>query len=138
MVKIGGPGRQAYYDRNMALIVESYAATIGSHTWTTRWTYTVPSGKKAQHNVLYESVAVGIATAGRRAVVDHQISTDGGSTWKRISFLGHDEISGFLTAQTVTATFILEAGHMIRGMTDHDDTINHAMCVASTLVEFDA
>ena len=39
--------RPAYYDRNATSVFLSYAQALAPHaTPTTRWTYTVPSGKK--------------------------------------------------------------------------------------------
>ena len=38
--------RPAFYDRNAASAVALYLAQTGPHALTTRWTYTVASGKK--------------------------------------------------------------------------------------------
>lgn len=45
--------RPAYYDRNASSFSAAYAATVAPHANTTRWTYTVASGKK----LLVESAA---------------------------------------------------------------------------------
>ena len=39
--------RPAYYDRNATPQTNEYSATVGPHTGTTRYSYTVASGKKA-------------------------------------------------------------------------------------------
>jgi hypothetical protein len=38
--------RAQYYDRNAASVLNVYSATVAPHTTTTRWSYTVASGKK--------------------------------------------------------------------------------------------
>jgi hypothetical protein len=38
--------RPAFYDRNAASAVQTYLAQVSPHSATTRWTYTVASGKK--------------------------------------------------------------------------------------------
>ena len=39
--------RPAYYDRNAVSVVQSYNAVVAPHTTTSRWAYTIASGKKA-------------------------------------------------------------------------------------------
>jgi len=50
MVRVGTPSavaRPHWYDRNPSNIWRQYAATLGPHSSTQRWSYTVPAGKKA-------------------------------------------------------------------------------------------
>ena len=44
--------RPSYYDRNAAGDTKRYNAIVGPHAQTTRWTFTVPAGKKAYIEVL--------------------------------------------------------------------------------------
>lgn len=48
--------RPSYYDRNAASVSGQYAATVGPHSATTRFTYTVPAGKKCLIEASFESV----------------------------------------------------------------------------------
>ena len=48
--------RPAYYDRNAASVSGNYGATVGPHAATTRFTYTVPSGKKCVVEAVYAHI----------------------------------------------------------------------------------
>lgn len=58
--------RPQYYDRNAASISGNYGATVGPHGATTRFTYTVPAGKKCIAEAVFSSVtrATVATTAG--------------------------------------------------------------------------
>jgi len=134
----GDMARKAYYDRNMSVISMYYAASLGAHALTERWRYTVPTGRKAMHSVLMSAATNAIETSGRRCFCGHQYSDDGGVTWKYYALLYHISTVEFCTHQTITATFGMVAGDMIRGVTGHNDTAVHTMYVEILLSEFDS
>jgi hypothetical protein len=66
----GQQNRTEWYDRAPSIILNQYAATIAPHVATTRWTYTVPAGRKALVESAFASMitdTVG-APAGNRNV----------------------------------------------------------------------
>lgn len=65
-----GVARPAYYDRNAASINGNYGATVGPHTGTTRFTYTVPASKKCLVEATFGVItrATAATTAGLVAV----------------------------------------------------------------------
>jgi len=68
---IAGGARPAYYDRDPVMVnQESSLAALAPHGSTTRFTYTVPSGKKAYMEVSYADVTVitAAAPAGSKSV----------------------------------------------------------------------
>jgi hypothetical protein len=73
-----------YYDRNATSITNNYAAaTIAPHGATNRWTYTVPSGRKAflefaEVQVIMETVPTVTATQSAQSYL--QVTTAAGST----------------------------------------------------------
>ena len=130
--------RKAYYDRNPIPIVKTWGQLVPAHVLTERWSYTIPDGKKAMHNVFYEQIFGTIATSGKSAITIHEISIDKGSTWNiygklEAVFGGPNSIQDLMTL-----TFPLSAGHQIRASTFHDDTVQHFIRVFSLLTEFDA
>ena len=58
-------GRPAYYDRNPLMISNNYNQTIAPAALTVRWTYTVPTARKAyveqQNSALDRATAAGTA-----------------------------------------------------------------------------
>jgi len=129
--------RKDYYDRNAIPIQISYNGTLPNHTWTIRWTYTVPTGKKAIHTLLTDIIFSAVATSGQYAAIMRQYnSTTAGVN--QISMLVHYLTTAKATCQTVTAQLFLKAADYINGWTYNDDTISHNFTLGSSFVEFDA
>lgn len=130
--------RKAHYDRNPLVICEFYAVSLGAHGTTTRYTYTVPASRKAVHCAIMANIQDQIGTAGKKCVAGFDLSTDGGSTWKRYARLDYYE-TGVPCSRplSVTLTFYLLAGHKVRVVTYNNDTVNHHFYLSTTLLEFD-
>ena len=60
--------RPQYYDRNAASVSGNYGATVGPHAVTTRFTYTVPTGKKCLIEAAYSSI-IRASAAGTLGVI---------------------------------------------------------------------
>jgi len=132
----GDMARKAYYDRNATSVVKHYAASLGSHAFTVRWTYTVPENKIAIHEIIHEWFSTSVATATKTVQTIHQVYYV--DAWFGISNPVFVYGAGYTLSNTITATFTLVYGQAIRGQTYSNDTVNHGIALASILTEFDA
>ena len=135
----GDMARKAYYDRDPTPIVEFYeGVSLATHTWTARWTYTVPSNRNAFHEYLYGTVMSAIATADKYARIrwEANIASAG---YDRYAFHSHvtQDANYRDTGVMLSCHFLLEDGDIIRGSTAHNDTGTHSMYVSATVTEFD-
>jgi len=73
--------RPAWYDRNPLTRWQTYiGSNVGPHAETTRWTYTVPAGKKATVELTYLYVRRASApTTASQISVDVKFTPSGGS-----------------------------------------------------------
>lgn len=95
-----GVARPAYYDRNATSVVNQYSGTLTQHTNTTRWTYTVASGKKLLVETLEVfDLTVTAAAAPLRLAVAIQV-TSGASNFS-LARVDHQQ-----SASTTTPTFV--------------------------------
>lgn len=137
MVKIGALSRPEYYDRNVATIVKEWYGTIlAGETWVVRWSYTVPSDRKAIHAIIFGYVQGDIATSGRMAVATWEVQAPP-AVYARYAEIVHYYGCGFVSYFTVTVTFPLKPGAVVRSRTTSTDTIDHAAGITALLTEFD-
>jgi hypothetical protein len=69
-----------WYDRNPLNIVKVYANTVGPHASTQRWSYTVPTGRKAMMEELFDEVfRASTASANGGPTCDIYYTPSGGS-----------------------------------------------------------
>lgn len=132
----GDMAREHYYDRTPLAVMEYYSATLGSHSLTTRETYTVPANKSAQHSVIMGAILIEIATALKQCNLLYNVNIGGAGmqTYARVS---HYEASGRATEQTITITYFIADGDSVEIQTNSNDTIDHAFRAAILLTEFD-
>lgn len=73
--------RLAWYDRNSTTIAKSSVLnSIGPHSTTTRWTYTVPSGKHfILEELAYTYAVTTAATTPKLGQIDFGLTPSGGS-----------------------------------------------------------
>lgn len=131
----GDIARKAEYDRTptpQAFV--NYTAMGAGTPLTERWRYTVPTGKKAMHNVIFGLANLTPATYTAGAA--WELSLNGGASWNRYGDLVH--WTGAYTYFTITVTFYMIAGHIVRGLSYNDDTTSHGVKVGSLFLEFDA
>lgn len=134
----GDMARKAWYDRN-AYDASQYSSHGGltSHEWTVRWTHTIPDNKRAMHALFTYEIAGDIATAAKSFKIGHWVSTDAGSKYTNIAlYLLKYGVTAPITNQ-ITAPFILNETDIIKTMTSHDDTAEHACSQGSIITEFD-
>lgn len=130
--------RQHYYDRNAAGVKQSYTGVLAASGVTTRWTYTVPAGKNAQHSLLSQIVdGNAIATAGRICLALH--THNGVATANRFAELIHwqDAAGTTIVSQMVTASFFMGVGETVSGLTYSTDTTTHWFLIVSMFTEYD-
>lgn len=132
--------RKAYYDRNVDVIVKAYSANVGAGAGGLEgWNYTVPAGRMAMHQILYESVDGAIATAGKQAYANHYIDDNKGGGWVMFSETKTIFGDGNVRVRFLgTITFLLVAGQKIRCYRYNNDTDAHYIHLKSVLSEFDA
>lgn len=131
----GDMARKAFYDRNPILIRQIWWGLVSSHNWTQRWSYTVPSGKKAMHYVMTQSVEIAIVTDGRLCKMSHQTEVSGVSYG--FAEPAHWYGKGYATNIVENIIFALNAGNKVKAFTYHNDTVSHNFTLASLILEFD-
>jgi hypothetical protein len=111
--------------------------SISSHSWTTRWTYTVPNEKSYNNGCFYGNVRTAIATGGQQVAVNVDVSTNAGVNWYGIWYVYHTSTTLVRVDETLTALFSLKETDAMRGRSYHTDTVTHGLTVASIGTEFD-
>lgn len=131
--------RNAIYDRNSQTIAENYTSpSLQPHSWTVRFTYTVPSNRKCFHTQLFTYIASIITTAGRTARERIEFKESGGSYVYYCQYIMDDRTAhGERIHQTLPSTFYMIEGDAVRGSTYHNDTSNKYFSITIMLVEFD-
>lgn len=135
--------RKAEYDRNPNVILKRFAGSIpAGQNWATQWTYTVPANKLAIWMTGFLYIEGPIATAGRFASDNIQMSVDNWVNHGEVIFQRLDHgAAGFGVGaglfQTWYIGMTLKAGHAIRGRTKNEDTVAHLLNVSATVLEFD-
>jgi len=127
--------REHYYDRNPAILVYDWNISSGNHANTVRWTYTVPTGRKAMHSFIHEHNDPAINDAGTAARTKLELYD--GSAWSMLNIcvLNFGDGSGVYIDQS--APFIMIEDNIIRGLSYNSDSINHYNNVTCILTEFD-
>lgn len=132
--------RPAYYDRNAVVVVNAYAATVGPHVTTTRWAYTVPTGKKAFWNSAQVSATrVTVAAPVGEVDIRIRVTPPGGAGgqilgvtfWKNA--IGDEMHAELATAEVMIASNVIE-GITVDSGTGGTNTIRNT----SQFTEFDA
>jgi len=123
--------RKAFYDRNPLAVVKDWNGTVGSHSSTTRWTYTVPTDRKA-----YVAIANGklnnAFSAGKKGSVG--VTLDG----VNIFLYGVDSTnsSAFNYDSKFLGLYVTE-GIVFQGSTFHNYTSTHPLKIGLVCLEFD-
>src|SRR5574341_10171 len=123
-------------DRNSIARVQNYDATaVAPHGLTTRWTYTVPTGKKAAVRSLWV------------AFIRQAVAAPAGEVWAIIGsgagepiwLFQNDNTAGATKSAAIGNAFELVAGETINGQTaDASTGGNHRYSITAYLLEFDA
>lgn len=136
MVRIGTRTRQHYYDRDMDVIGNEYNVSIGAHSWTQRWLYTVPSGRIYNNGTCTGGFDTAIATDGKLCSVAIKVKVAG--VWRTVFQHNHHSTTIPKHTDTKTALFSLKAGDQLQASSVSNDTINHQILVSAVGVEFEA
>jgi hypothetical protein len=134
-------GRPAWYDRNPVTTFKSYyEGNVAPHGLTERWTYTVPSGKKA----LVELIAIWMnrtaaPTTLGRAEARLLFFPSGGSETPLVYSVLYDSNVGAEKNVNIGQSSIMLQGDKIRATT-YDGSIggNVSYLVLAKITEFDA
>jgi len=144
MVRVGTPSavaRPAWHDRNPIPSWQSYeAAGVAPHGATTRWTYTVPAGKKAIMEYAFLSLTrSGAPTTVGTAFCFLYYQPSGGSSHILYDASLRDATVGNVKEIASPTSLMLNAGDAVRGYTQDTSTggtIDYILNVKFT--EFDA
>ena len=133
--------RPAWYDRNPSIQVKNYsAAGVAPHTSTLRWSYTVPSGKKAFLELAdIEVVRATAATTVGMVSAGITYTPSGGSEVNVIVVEIRTNGVGDRAGKTVGQAFVMSAGDSIKAYTTDTSTggtIDYTM--SAKITEFDA
>jgi hypothetical protein len=134
-------GRPAWHDRNPITTLYVYsAAGVAPHTTTPRWTYTVPSGKKAMIEFLHVRIlrSAAATTAGKVTAAISITPSGGPSADIMVANILTNNV-GDREALVSGATLTLLAGDKIAGYTSDASTggtIDYVLACKAT--EFDA
>jgi len=130
--------KRNYYDRNALSKPQRWAGSVSAHSWTERWRYTVPTGKKMFHTFFCLGSITAIATSGKyTAVSTEYYSVDAGLVTE-IALSCHYETNVPRKYLSEVASVFAVADDYFRGLSYSDDTINHTLVITSQFVEFDA
>jgi len=148
----GDMARKALHDRNATIIVRDWAGTLAAgEAVTTKWTYTVPTGKIAFCNPFFVlirgAVATELTTVQGRLVVTIG-ATDYDLAWvmsyfatktitKDARISDHANFSPE-TMQTIQIQLYLIAGQSVKAITKNEDSVGHFCRICAGFVEFDA
>lgn len=114
-----GLARPAYYDRNQVERNASYAASgVAPHGKTTRWTYTVPAGRKAFIEVM-NATFFRLTAAGAASIVAAEIEEipNGGVTADIAIPATIDNTIGVQQRVQASSQFAMSAGAQLIGST---------------------
>jgi hypothetical protein len=134
-------GRPAWYDRNPVQKVNNYNATLVTpHSITERWSYTVPSGKKAMVEILEAEVlrAQAASTVGLAEALI-ALTPSGGSEKSVLCARIFDNTVAARSTQAIGSALLLLADDKLTGKTV--DTSTGGSCdyyLAYKITEFDA
>jgi len=144
MVRVGTPSavaRPDWYDRNPAMIWNTYNASgVAPHSLTTRWTYTVPTGKKAllEQAMTYIMRSTAATTLGWASLkIWYQPS--GGTNREMVYVDLYDNTVAAKTISHFSFAMVLLAGDVLTGTsadTSTGGTCNYTLTAKAT--EFDA
>lgn len=138
---LSGGSRPAWFDRNPVQVPKNYYSTaIAPHTLTTRWTYTVPTGKKALLEFALVKAIRSVAATTAGTVYAYLSLTPSGLT---VVVLGVIELMansvGDHDASLVGQSIVLGAGDALLAATldtSTGGTVDYSL--AAKLTEFDA
>jgi hypothetical protein len=133
--------RPAWYDRNPSIQVKNYSATeMFPHFITLRWSYTVPSGKKAFLELGdIEVVRAAAATTVGRVKAAITYTPSGGSEVNVIVVEIRTNGVGDRAGKTLGQAFVMSAGDSINAYTE--DTSSGGSIdyyLSAKITEFDA
>lgn len=132
--------RPVYYDRNSTTAGQLAYGTVAPHSPTSRWTYTVPAGKRSYVEVNYvdlarATVATSAATTFAQIYSSNSDASDTVISYTRI----FANVAGTYDRSITSAVCILNAGNSLTGQTGDnstDGTIQYT--VGSKYTQFDA
>ena len=143
MVRVGFPGgpRLEWYDRNPQPALYRYQVfDAAPHALVQRWSYTVPSGKKAFIEMAGAYVVrVTVATTAGLVYDRVQYQVSGGSAFSILWALLYTNTIGDKDRADVGHSLILNAGDAIFGWTgdaSENGTVTHQ--ILAKVTEFDA
>jgi hypothetical protein len=134
-------GRPAYQDRTPLAIIKSYGLTgVGPLGATVQWSYTVPSGRKAQvTSAQAGSIRDLVATTAAEVEARIGIIPNGGSLTIFLAVPGYENTIGPLRHAFIGASVFLGTGDLIEAINlDNSTGGSHTYSLRSSITEFDA
>ena len=133
-------GRPEFYDRAPISRSQVYSASsIGPHGATTRWTYTVPAGKRAWCDTVVTTVTVEVAAAAVvfiNGAITYQ--PNGGTAMKVAETFNKLNTPYDTTSQVVTGLGLMQAGDILQASTYNPNTGgSNSFNVNAKLTEYD-
>lgn len=142
-MRVGFPGgpRLEWYDRNAQFLLTSWnTLDAGPHATTMRWSYTVPTGKKAfiESYEIFEQIVTAAGTPGTR-IIQLRITPSGGSITVWVFLVLKSNNPGDTQSVFAGHSGILLAGDVLQSDTYDDSTGGTVAYIASSkITEFDA
>jgi len=122
------PHKKPWRERNPIRRPMNWVGTVlAGEAWTTRWSYTVPSGKAAMLQIC--DVYKDNTLTNNGANIDMY---QNGTSITVFTGYYHSDYARYLTPKLV-----LLAGDNVKGFTRNADTADHAMAVRANIIEFD-
>lgn len=133
--------RPNYYDRNATSKQSSYVGgPLAPHSVTTRWTYTVPAGKKAYVESCYVDIIRGsAATSGPSCKAFIRVTTSDSTIGTLCATGGEFNTLNALISQTVSNVGLLAAGDLVQS-DSYDNSTGGTLYIVMTAkyTQFDA
>lgn len=138
-ISLPGQARANALDRNPTDVNQNYSNTLAPHVTTTRWTYTVPAGRKCLVE-LVNSRIMRITAAAPAGYADVAISLGNVLAYLALAELNSgDNAIGVRESKYITAQALLLAGDVLQAQTADGSTGGTIGYLASFKgTEFDA
>lgn len=136
-----GASRPQYYDRNPVQVTQYYAANVGPHASTTRWTYTVTAAKKSYlQRGLVSNLRLAAAGAVDQVFTRLNYTPSGGVLVTIAEATAFNNTVGTQNRGETAGVGLMGAGDVIVGVTSDAGTTtsSHQFIASLWAVEFDA
>ncbi|KKK64138.1 hypothetical protein LCGC14_2987230 [marine sediment metagenome] len=110
---------------------ETYAASVGNHITTARWTYTVPASTFAIVTHVHGYVSASTAVSDLRSLV--RILDSGGGPLAHIMDI--NSVTGQILTETIPCAVLLDAGEKLEGSTSNAGVTSKVIGVHASITE---